>query len=35
MGVAVIGTECPAADHAACMAELGHELLGVDTDPGV
>jgi UDPglucose 6-dehydrogenase len=30
----VIGTGYLGATHAACMAELGHEVLGVDVDPG-
>lgn len=29
----VIGTGYLGATHAACMAELGHEVLGVDVDP--
>ncbi|MET7484941.1 UDP-glucose/GDP-mannose dehydrogenase family protein [Streptomyces sp. NPDC005538] len=33
MRLAVIGTGYLGAVHAACMAELGHEVLGVDTDP--
>ena len=28
----VIGTGYLGATHAACMAELGHEVLGVDVD---
>ena len=32
MRVSVIGTGYLGAVHAACMAELGHEVLGVDTD---
>lgn len=31
--VAVFGTGYLGATHAACMAELGHEVLGVDVDP--
>ncbi len=33
MRVAVFGTGYLGATHAACMAELGHEVLGVDVDP--
>lgn len=33
MRISVIGTGYLGAVHAACMAELGHEVLGVDTDP--
>ncbi|MEU0209464.1 UDP-glucose/GDP-mannose dehydrogenase family protein [Streptomyces canus] len=33
MRLAVIGTGYLGATHAACMAELGHEVLGVDVDP--
>lgn len=29
----VFGTGYLGATHAACMAELGHEVLGVDVDP--
>ena len=32
--VAVFGTGYLGATHAACMAELGHEVLGVDVDAG-
>ncbi|WP_137146630.1 UDP-glucose/GDP-mannose dehydrogenase family protein [Mycolicibacterium sp. CR10] len=32
--VAVFGTGYLGATHAACMAELGHEVLGVDVDVG-
>jgi len=31
--VTVIGTGYLGAVHAACMAESGHEVLGVDVDP--
>ena len=30
--IAVFGTGYLGATHAACMAELGHEVLGVDID---
>ncbi|WJZ01181.1 UDP-glucose 6-dehydrogenase YwqF [Corynebacterium hansenii] len=33
MRMTVIGTGYLGATHAACMAELGHEVLGVDVDP--
>ena len=33
MGITVIGCGYLGATHAACMAELGHEVLGVETDP--
>ncbi|GAA2220553.1 UDP-glucose/GDP-mannose dehydrogenase family protein [Streptomyces nogalater] len=33
MRLTVIGTGYLGATHAACMAELGHEVLGVDIDP--
>ncbi|QCU79433.1 UDP-glucose/GDP-mannose dehydrogenase family protein [Citricoccus sp. SGAir0253] len=33
MRIAVIGTGYLGATHAACMAELGFEVLGVDVDP--
>jgi len=33
MRMVVIGTGYLGATHAACMAELGHEVLGVDIDP--
>ena len=32
MRMTVIGTGYLGATHAACMAELGHEVLGVDVD---
>ena len=32
--IAVFGTGYLGATHAACMAELGHEVLGVDVDLG-
>lgn len=32
--IAVFGTGYLGATHAACMAELGHEVLGVDVDEG-
>ena len=32
MRISVIGTGYLGAVHAACMAELGHEVLGVDND---
>jgi UDPglucose 6-dehydrogenase len=32
--IAVFGTGYLGATHAACMAELGHEVVGVDVDPG-
>ncbi len=32
MRMTVIGTGYLGAVHAACMAELGHEVLGVDSD---
>ena len=34
MRMSVIGTGYLGAVHAACMADLGHEVLGVDTDAG-
>jgi len=34
MRISVIGTGYLGAVHAACMAELGHDVLGVDTDAG-
>lgn len=34
MRLTVIGTGYLGATHAACMAELGHEVVGVDTDAG-
>jgi UDPglucose 6-dehydrogenase len=34
MRMTVIGTGYLGATHAACMAELGHDVLGVDVDPG-
>ena len=33
MKMTVIGTGYLGATHAACMAELGHDVLGVDVDP--
>jgi UDPglucose 6-dehydrogenase len=33
MRITVIGTGYLGAVHAACMADLGHEVLGVDVDP--
>ncbi|MFN2502848.1 MAG: 3-hydroxyacyl-CoA dehydrogenase NAD-binding domain-containing protein, partial [Acidimicrobiales bacterium] len=33
MRITVIGTGYLGAVHAACMAESGHEVLGVDIDP--
>jgi UDPglucose 6-dehydrogenase len=33
MRLTVIGTGYLGATHAACMAEIGHEVLGVDVDP--
>ncbi|MEP9381870.1 UDP-glucose/GDP-mannose dehydrogenase family protein [Nocardioides sp. KR10-350] len=33
MRMTVIGSGYLGATHAACMAELGHEVVGVDTDP--
>ncbi len=33
MRITVIGTGYLGAVHAACMAEIGHEVLGVDVDP--
>lgn len=33
MRITVLGTGYLGATHAACMAELGHEVLGVDVDP--
>ena len=33
MRMSVVGTGYLGATHAACMAELGHEVIGVDTDP--
>jgi UDPglucose 6-dehydrogenase len=33
MRMTVIGTGYLGATHAACMAELGHDVLGVDVDP--
>ena len=32
MRMSVIGTGYLGAVHAACMADLGHEVLGVDAD---
>jgi UDPglucose 6-dehydrogenase len=34
MRITVIGTGYLGAVHAACMAEIGHEVLGVDSDAG-
>jgi UDPglucose 6-dehydrogenase len=34
MRISVIGTGYLGATHAACLAELGFEVLGVDSDPG-
>ena len=34
MRISIIGTGYLGAVHAACMAELGHEVLGVDSDAG-
>ena len=34
MHVAVIGTGRLGATHAACMAQIGHSVIGVDIDPG-
>ncbi|MBA0046282.1 UDP-glucose/GDP-mannose dehydrogenase family protein [Mycobacteroides sp. LB1] len=34
MRCTVFGTGYLGATHAACMAELGHEVLGIDIDPG-
>jgi UDPglucose 6-dehydrogenase len=33
MRLSVIGTGYLGATHAACMAELGHDVIGVDSDP--
>jgi ketopantoate reductase len=33
MRISVIGTGYLGAVHAACMASLGHEVVGYDTDP--
>lgn len=33
MRISVIGTGYLGATHAACMADLGHEVLAIDTDP--
>ncbi|PZT94744.1 MAG: UDP-glucose 6-dehydrogenase [Gordonia sp. (in: high G+C Gram-positive bacteria)] len=33
MRITVLGTGYLGATHAACMAELGHDVLGVDVDP--
>ena len=32
--MSVVGTGYLGATHAACMAELGHEVIGIDSDPG-
>jgi UDPglucose 6-dehydrogenase len=34
MRISVLGTGYLGATHAACMAVLGHEVIGIDTDPG-
>jgi UDPglucose 6-dehydrogenase len=34
MRISVIGTGYLGTTHAACMAEIGHHVLGVDIDPG-
>src|SRR6202012_5336838 len=34
MRIAVIGTGYLGTTHAACMAQIGHSVLGVDIDPG-
>ncbi len=34
MHVAVIGTGRLGTTHAACMAQIGHSVIGVDIDPG-
>jgi UDPglucose 6-dehydrogenase len=34
MRITVIGTGYLGTTHAACMAQIGHEVLGVDIDPG-
>jgi UDPglucose 6-dehydrogenase len=34
MRIAVIGTGYLGTTHAACMAHIGHDVLGVDIDPG-
>jgi UDPglucose 6-dehydrogenase len=34
MRLTVFGLGYPGATHAACMAEPGHEVLGVEADPG-
>lgn len=31
--IAVYGTGYLGATHAACMAQLGHDVVGVDVDP--
>ena len=33
MGVTLTGTGCPGASRAACPAEPGREVVGVDADP--
>lgn len=33
MRISVIGCGYLGAVHAACMAKLGHEVVGVETDP--
>jgi UDPglucose 6-dehydrogenase len=33
MRMSVVGTGYLGATHAACMAELGHDVVGIDTDP--
>ena len=34
MRISVIGCGYLGAVHAACMADLGHHVVGVDVDPG-
>ena len=33
MRISVIGCGYLGATHAACMADLGHEVIGIDVDP--